>query len=172
MMLEISLMQCLHVDVRKKNRPRKTCGYVTEWNVIPGGGLVVDIPNLIPPWSHTANSLLVMSDAPGQGLARRIFRLVSALRGQTADIAWVKGHVGTPGNERADQIAGGAAEKLGPYTSFSLAHLKLRISGRYSKAKEAWHANPRHHGTMETPPPLPKKSMLDRARNAVARVAA
>jgi hypothetical protein len=34
------------------------------------------------------------------------------------------------------------------------------------------HANPAHHGTEEIPPPPPKKSMLDRARNSIARVAA
>jgi len=54
----------------------------------------------------------------------------------------------------------------------SLAHLKLRISDRSRKAKEAWHARPDHHGTEEIPPPPPKKSMLDGARNAIARVVA
>ena len=74
-----------------------------------------------------------------------------------------------PGNERADKPA---AEKLGQYTAMSLAHLKLKISEQFRKAKEDWHATPEHHGTMEIPPAPPKKSMLDRARNAVARVAA
>jgi hypothetical protein len=49
---------------------------------------------------------------------------------------------------------------------------KLRISERFNKAKEEWHAHPAHHGTEEIPPPPPKKSMLDRARNSIARVAA
>jgi hypothetical protein len=54
----------------------------------------------------------------------------------------------------------------------SIAYLKLRISERFRKAKDDWHADTSHHGTMEIPPPPPKKSMLDRARNSVARVAA
>jgi hypothetical protein len=54
----------------------------------------------------------------------------------------------------------------------SLAHLKLKISERFRKAKEDWHELLAHHGTMEMPPPPPKKSFLDRVRNAVARTAA
>jgi hypothetical protein len=54
----------------------------------------------------------------------------------------------------------------------SLAHLKLKISEKFRKAKEDWHADPKHHGTMEIPPPPPKKSCLDGARNTLARTAA
>jgi len=57
-------------------------------------------------------------------------------------------------------------------TAMSLAHLKLRISERFRKAKVDWHSPPDHHGTMEIPPPPPKKSCLDGARNAIARTAA
>ena len=53
----------------------------------------------------------------------------------------------------------------------SLAHLKPKTPNKFRKAKEDWHADPRHHGTMEVPPPPPKKSMLDKARNTIARVA-
>jgi hypothetical protein len=109
---------------------------------------------------------------PGQRHAIQIGRRLSKLRTRRADITWVKGHSSVPGNERADELAGEAAENLGPYTAMSLAHLRLRISERFRTAKESWHANPTKHGTMETPPPPPKKSMLDRARNAVARTAA
>jgi hypothetical protein len=54
----------------------------------------------------------------------------------------------------------------------SIAHLKLRISERSRKAREAWHGNPAHHGSEEIPPPPPKKSYLDRAKDAIARTAA
>jgi hypothetical protein len=92
-----------------------------------------------------------------------------ASRRRTVTIEWVKGHAGTPGNGRADKLAGGAAELIGPHTAMSLAHIKLRISERFRKAKDAWHADPAHHGNEEIPPPPPKKSS---ARNSIARVAA
>jgi hypothetical protein len=54
----------------------------------------------------------------------------------------------------------------------SLSHIKLRISECYREAKDTWHADPAHHGIEEIPPPPAEKSMLDRARNSIARVAA
>jgi hypothetical protein len=54
----------------------------------------------------------------------------------------------------------------------SLAHLKLRISEIFREAKDKWHADPQHHGTNEIPPPPPKKSCMDGARNSIARTAA
>jgi hypothetical protein len=48
----------------------------------------------------------------------------------------VKGHEGTPGNEKADILAGKAAEKLGYSKVMSLAHLKLQISEKFKKAKK------------------------------------
>jgi ribonuclease HI len=113
---------------------------------------------------------------PGEGPAVRIQSWVTALerarRRRTVNIEWVKGHAGTPGNERGDELAGKAAHKVGTHTVMSLAHIKLRISERFRKAKDSWHADPAHHGTEEIPPPPPKKSMLDRARNSIARVTA
>ena len=87
---------------------------------------------------------------PGQKHALEIYQRASKLRTRTVGIAWAKGHSGVPGNERADKLAGEAAEKLGPYTAMLFAHLKLKISGRF-QAKEDWHAAPAHHGTMEIP---------------------
>jgi ribonuclease HI len=78
---------------------------------------------------------------PGQGTARNIRNLVVELRGQGkgVDHVWVKGHHGTPGNERADALAGRAAEKAGYSKIMSIAHLKLRISEKFRSAKESWH---------------------------------
>jgi hypothetical protein len=139
--------------------------------------------------SDIGNALVIHSDStsaiarvghtgagPGQGHAIRIQRWVTALsraaRKRTVDLVWVRGHAGTPGNERADQLAGQAAEMVGTHTTMSLAHIRLRISEIYRDAKDTWHADPTHHGTEEIPPPPPKKSMLDRARNSIARTAA
>jgi hypothetical protein len=59
------------------------------------------------------------------------------------------------------------------YPVASLAYLKPKISERFHKAKDAWHANPTHHGTEETDPPPPsKKSCLDHMLNSLARTAA
>ena len=139
---------------------------------------------------HGARSLVVHSDStsaieraahtgagPGQSQARKIQRWVQALARQSTprwvNIEWVKGHAGTPGNERADALAGSAAETAGPYSPvMSLAFLKMRISDKFRTAKDGWHNDPSNHGLAEIPPPPPKKSMLDRARNAIARTAA
>jgi ribonuclease HI len=52
---------------------------------------------------------------PGQSMARHIPNMVHELRsrGEAVDLVWVKGHQGTPSNERADTLAGQAAGKAG-----------------------------------------------------------
>jgi len=57
-----------------------------------------------------------------------------------------KGHPGVPGNKRADQLAGKAAESRGTSTLASPAYLKSRISERLNTSKEAWNRDPKNHG--------------------------
>lgn len=111
---------------------------------------------------------------PGQKLAKTIRSLVArgVDHGRTAEIHWIKGHTGNPGNERADTLAGKAAKAESWSRVISISHLKLQISERYRESKRIWHEDPRNHGTDEIPPPPPKKSCMDKARNAVARTAA
>ena len=74
----------------------------------------------------------------------------------------------------AGVLAGAVAEKAGSGSRVpvgSLMYLKLRFSERFNVSKEEWNANPDHYGTEEIPPPPPKKSCLDRMRNALARTA-
>jgi hypothetical protein len=117
---------------------------------------------------NAGSSLVVHSDSisaiarvghtragPGQEHAVRAQRWVTALsnaiRKRTVDLVWVKGHAGTPGNERTDQLAGKAAEMVGTHTTMSLSHIRLRIprgEGRVACRP----GTPRHRGDSPTAP--------------------
>ena len=107
---------------------------------------------------------------PRARVARRIHDIVYRLpSNRTLEIRWIKGHSGSPRNDKADSIAGAAAEKPS-YRETSLAPLKTRISERYNTCKKKWNDNRAHYGSEYISPP-PKKSCLDRARNGLARAA-
>jgi len=87
-------------------------------------------------WHRTSDSTSAIVRAqhseagPGQQTALAIQLLLQDLRssGRSASLVWVKGHQGTPGSERADVLAGRAAEKPGVSHTTSMAYLKLKIS--------------------------------------------
>jgi ribonuclease HI len=51
------------------------------------------------------------------------------------EIPWVNGYSGIPGNEKADQSAGKAAERVVTASYMSIAHLKLHVSERFRSAR-------------------------------------
>jgi len=88
-----------------------------------------------------STSAIVRAGHSGAGLGQRPARAIRATlrnlerEGRTADIQWVKGHAGTPGNERADQLAGAAAEKSSWSLFNSLAYLRLKVSEKFRRPK-------------------------------------
>jgi hypothetical protein len=101
---------------------------------------------------------------PGQRVARDIYKQVSSLNSihRSADIRWVKGHSGAPGNEAADTLAGKGGTKIRPSPVISLTHLKTKITKMYSEAKTTWSNAPGRTGTTSIgpPPPPPPKEVM------------
>jgi ribonuclease HI len=105
---------------------------------------------------------------PGQDTAIRVVQAVQCRLGQgwRTRNEWILGHFGIEGNESADQLGGEAASGKRQGRT-SIAWLKKRISRHFTMAKdsEIWKVN----GFIT--PPAPKKSVLGRASNRLARTA-
>jgi ribonuclease HI len=110
---------------------------------------------------------------PGQSRAVKVMRHVQRLRnqGKRVSISWIKRHNGNTGNDRADALAGRAAEDIQPSTSsshqVSIAWMNQKVSYSYSEAATL---ELRDRGRHTIIPPPPKKSAMDKARNRGARI--
>jgi ribonuclease HI len=110
---------------------------------------------------------------PGQSRAVKVIRHVQRLRnqGKRLSISWIKGHNGNTGNDRADALAGRAAEDIQHSTSsshqVSIAWMNQKVSESYSEAATL---ELRDRGKHTIIPPPPKKSAMDKARNREARI--
>ena len=72
----------------------------------------------------------------GQTAARSIERILRHLpQGRSAQIEWVKGHSGVPGNTTADTLASAAASRRS-YGPTPIAYLNSRISELFRDGKE------------------------------------
>jgi hypothetical protein len=98
----------------------------------------------------------------------------SRLRNQEnrISISWIKGHNGNTGNERADALAGRAANNTQHSTGTSSSHqvsiawMNQKVSQLYSEAATLELREGKH----TIIPPPPKKSAMDKARNRDARI--
>jgi hypothetical protein len=91
-------------------------------------------------------------------------------RGQTASIDWIKGHSDNKGNDRADYLAGQAAQSPGRNgkRQVSIAWMREKVSNSYTIAANL---ELQSRGKLTITPPPPKKSALDKALNGEARIA-
>ena len=87
-----------------------------------------------------STSVIARPQLSSPGLDQQVALSVWLLQGirasqRSAEITWAKGQGGMPGNERADVLAGVVAERQEASTITSIAHLKLKISGRFRAKK-------------------------------------
>jgi ribonuclease HI len=109
---------------------------------------------------------------PGQSRASKVIRHIQRLKaqGKIASIDWVQGHNNDPGNDRADELVGQAAELPPPRLAnpVSIAWMRKTVSEQYTAAANIELSDKGKHTI--TPPP-PKKSALDKGPNWEARLA-
>jgi ribonuclease HI len=109
----------------------------------------------------------------GQSRAVNVIRHVQRLgnQGKRVSISSINGHKGNNGNDRADALAGRAAENIPQSTSnlqlVSIAWMNQKVSQSYS---EAAILELRDCGKHTIIPPPPKKSAMDKARDSEARI--
>jgi hypothetical protein len=110
---------------------------------------------------------------PGQSRATKVIRHIQRLKaqGKTASIDWVQGHNNDPGNDRADELAGQAAELPPPRlaNAVSIAWMRQTVSDQYTATANI---ELRETGKPTITPPPPKKSALDKGPNSEARAVA
>jgi ribonuclease HI len=110
---------------------------------------------------------------PGQSRATKVIRHIQRLKaqGKTASIDWVQGHNNNPGNDRADELAGQAAELPPPRlaNAVSIAWMRQTVSDQYTATANI---ELRETGKHTITPPPPKKSALDKGPNSEARAVA
>jgi ribonuclease HI len=97
---------------------------------------------------------------PGQSRATKVIRHIQRLKaqGKTASKDWVHGHNNVPGNDRADELAGQAAELLVPHprlaNAVSIAWMRKIVS---EQSTTAANIELREKGKHTITPPPPKK---------------
>jgi hypothetical protein len=92
------------------------------------------------PPSELYTPLLEFIAGPGQRPAKAIREILRRLDGdgRTSDNRSVKGYAAISGYEPPDELAGAAAERSSSWSLLtSLAHLKLKISEKFSAAMSA-----------------------------------